>query len=76
LEGRGQDTLGVGLSYSWLVKADPQGDSRSHLANIEMFYIIRLTSWLSLQPDIQYYDNPGEDRQAGFAAGLRWILQF
>jgi porin len=76
LEGREHDTLGVGLNYSWLVDDDPAADSRTHLANIEVFYILRLTSWLSLQPDIQYYDNPGENGTAGFAAGLRWILRF
>jgi porin len=76
LGGREHDTLCVGLNYSWLVDGNPEGDSRTHLANIEVFYIVELTSWLSLQPDIQYYDNPGENGTAGFAAGLRWIFRF
>jgi porin len=74
--GRENDTLNVGLNYSWLAGNDPEGDPKTHLANIEMFYTAQLTSWLSLQPDIQYYDTPTEDRRTGFAAGLRWILQF
>ena len=74
--GREEDSLNVGLNYSWLAVSDPAGNSRAHLANIEVFYVFQLTSWLSLQPDIQYYDNPREDRRNGFAAGLRWILQF
>jgi porin len=74
--GREHDSLNVGLNYSWLAGSESAGNSRTHLANIEVFYLARLTSWCSLQPDIQYYDNPGEDHATGFAAGLRWILQF
>ena len=74
--GREHDTLNVGLNYAWLAGSAPEGNSRTHLANIELFYIARLTSWCSLQPDIQYYANPEEDHETGFAAGLRWILQF
>ena len=76
LAGREDDNLNVGLSYSWLADNDPAGNSRTHLTNIEVFYMVQLTSWLSLQPDIQYFDNPDEDHRNGFAAGLRWILQF
>ena len=75
-KGRDNDTLNVGLNYSWLADNDPEGNPQTHLANIEVFYTAQLTSWLSLQPDIQYYDNPTEDHRTGFAAGLRWILQF
>ena len=75
-ESREHDTLNIGLNYSWLAGSDPARNSRTHLTNIEAFYLVRLTSWGSLQPDIQYYDNPDEDQGTGFAAGLRWILQF
>jgi len=75
-EGREHDSLNVGLNYSWLAGSESAGNSRTHLANIEVFYLARLTSWCILQPDIQYYDNPGEDHATGFAAGLRWTLQF
>ena len=74
--GRADDTLNIGLNYSWLAGSDPAGSSRTHLSNIELFYIARLTSWLSLQPDIQYFGNPEENHGSGFAAGLRCILQF
>jgi porin len=74
--GREHDTLNIGLNYSWLAGSDPARNSRTHLTNIEAFYLARLTSWCSLQPNIQYYDNPDEDHGTGFAAGLRWILQF
>jgi len=74
--GRADDTLNIGLNYSWLAGSDPAGSSRTHLSNIELFYMVRLTSWLSLQPDIQYFGNPEENQSSGFAAGLRCILQF
>jgi carbohydrate-selective porin OprB len=66
----------VGLNYSWLTGSEPEENSRTHLANIEVFYIVGLTTWLSLQPDIQYYTKPNEDHGTGFAASLRWIFQF
>ncbi len=73
---REQDTLNMGLNYSWLAGSDSAENSKNNLVNIEAFYIARLTSWLSLQPDIQYYVNPSEDRGTGFAVGFRWILGF
>jgi porin len=76
IEGREHDTLNVGLNYSWLAGSESAENSRTHLANIEVFYMVWMTSWLSLQPDIQYYDNPEKDHGTGFAAGLRWIFQF
>jgi len=76
LRGRADDTLNLGLNYSWLAGSDSAASSRSHLGNIELFYLLRLTSWFSLQPDIQYYGNPEVNHSSGFAAGLRCILQF
>jgi porin len=75
-KGREDDSLNLGLNYSWLAGSETAGNSRTHLLNIELFYVFRLASWLSLQPDFQYFDNPTQDRKNGFAAGLRWILQF
>jgi len=75
-KGREDDALNLGLNYSWLAGSETAGKSRTHLLNIELFYVFQLASWLSLQPDFQYFDNPAADRRNGFAAGLRWILQF
>jgi hypothetical protein len=35
-----------------------------------------VNSWMSLQPDIQYYNNPGEDRNRGLAPGIRWVINY
>ena len=75
-KGREDDSLNLGLNYSWLAGSETAEKSRTHLLNIELFYVFRLASRLSLQPDFQYFDNPAPDRKNGFAAGLRWILQF
>jgi porin len=74
--GRDDDKLGIGASYTWLVAKNPVEGVRTHLSNIELFYEVRVNSWLSLQPDVQYYDNPGQGARNAFALGLRWLISF
>jgi carbohydrate-selective porin OprB len=45
------------------------------MINVELFYNAQLTSSLSLRPDIQYFNHPGDHRKNGLATGLRWIIQ-
>jgi porin len=72
LQDRHPDTLGLGMSYSWLVGIH----GRTELTNIELFYVLPLTSWMSLQPDIQYFHHLNGDRKNGLSAGLRWLVGF
>lgn len=73
---RNEDRLGIGLSCASLVGKEPAPGERTHLVNMELFYDTVVNSWMSLQPDIQYYDNPGEGRRNGIAVGLRWIISY
>jgi porin len=72
VHSRVRDTLGIGASYTRL--AGPEGNA--DLTNVELFYKASLISWLSLQPDIQYFDNPGNDQRNGWAFGLRCLVDF
>jgi carbohydrate-selective porin OprB len=72
LNSRPHDILGFATSHSWLMS----NHGRTGLANIELFYLLPLTSWMNLQPDIQYFHHPSDDRKNGLSAGLRWIVLF
>ena len=73
---RDEDELGIGASYTWLVGMEPTTGAKTHLTLIEVFYKVRLNSWTSLQPDVQYADNPGEGSENGFAVGVRWVINY
>lgn len=72
LPGRPLDTLGLGVSQTWL--ADAHGDTQ--LTSVELFYCVQLFSWLGVQPDIQYFYNTGDHPRNGLAAGCRWLVKF
>ena len=75
LPGREHDSLAVGIGHSRLVGSQPPG-KKINLTNVELFYMAQLTPWLSLQPDIQYFDNPAVGKSNGWALGLRWLFTF
>jgi porin len=74
LPTRDVDQLGIGLCYTWLVEKAPNAGARTHLTALELFYKAHVNTWLSLQPDIQYFDNVEESRKNGLAVGIRWII--
>ncbi|MEO8225184.1 MAG: carbohydrate porin [Gammaproteobacteria bacterium] len=65
--GRPDDTVGVGMAvaftgseYRAARALDGAGADR-HETSLELTYRAPLTSWLTIQPDIQYVINPGTD---------------
>jgi porin len=76
LPSRPDDTIGIGASYTLLIGNEPQAGQRTDMTNVEFFYQVPLAPWISLRPDIQYFDNPGGGRKNGWAAGLRSVIQF
>ena len=72
---RDRDELGFGV-----INANVTDDLRSQgltdETNIEWFYKIQLTPWMSLQPDIQYVINPGGDGRNAVALGVRSVMFF
>ena len=75
LSWRPHDSIAVGLGHSRLVGSQPPG-KKTDLTHLEVFYMAQLTPWLSLQPDIQYFDNPAVGKSNGWALGLRWLFDF
>ena len=75
LPSRDQDTLGFGISYSRLAGQLSSNDER-YFTNIEVFYAAAIWAGITLQPDIQYFSNGGEDGNQGWAVGMRWVLTY
>ena len=82
IPGRGQDLLGLGVSYSSLSDdlRDAQGAPYpNHYETIvELTYEAVATSWLSVQPDLQYIFNPGAlgTQHDALVLGLRFTMTF
>lgn len=75
LPGRDQDTLGFGLSYAGLT-GQPSRPEDISLVNGELYYRAQIKPFLNLQPDIQYFSNPGTGHANGWAVNLRWVVSF
>ena len=72
---RTNDTVGIGAGYFTVAEqlggSPGTGDERF----VEAFYKLRLTNFISLQPDVQVFRHPGGDGQDGFVAGVRVKLK-
>lgn len=75
LPARDQDTLGLGLSYARLT-GQPGRAAEIGLVNAELYYSAQINSFLNLQPDIQYFSDPGTGHGSGWAVNLRWVVSF
>ncbi len=88
-DARPEDWLGMGVSYIKMSRyaseqlqfAAPSGAAMAdlnHSVNAEIYYRLRATSWLELQPDIQYWHHPAGDRNTsdGWVAGLKTVVSF
>jgi porin len=73
--GREKDNLVAGAAYCRLVGNRPVPGEESDFTHMELLYVARLTSWLKLQPDFQYFYDPGGGAQRNsWALGLRFEL--
>jgi porin len=68
---RDNDTAGIGAGRFSV--ADPLGGSPGPRDEtfVEAFYKLRLTSFVSFQPDLQWFRHPGGDGAEALAIGLR-----
>ncbi len=74
LPGRGGDFLAVGLGVSrWNLLRRP--GEHQEVRNLELFYLARLNSWASVQPDLQVFSTGSDNAGRAWALGLRWIVQ-
>jgi len=72
---RDNDTVGLGAGTFRV--AEPLGGSAGPADEwfVEAFYKLRLTNFVSLQPDLQWFRHPGGDGSNTFVAGLRLKLK-
>jgi porin len=73
---REDDTIGIGFGYFTVAKnlnGTPGPPGAEFF--IEAFYKWRLTHFISLQPDIQYYRTPGGDGKDALLVGMRLKLK-
>ncbi len=77
---RDNDVLGVAFAYGHL-NNNPQGNDENSIPGYEIgtkvTYQIELTSWFSLQPDLQYVLHPsGTDIANALVLGARATISF
>ena len=75
LGARADDTIGVG--FGWFTVGQPSLNPARRGAEtfVELFYKWRLTRFISLQPDLEYYHRPGGDGPDALLVGLRLKLK-
>lgn len=72
---RTNDTAGVGAGYFTIARQVGGSPGTGSEELVEAFYKLRLTSFFSLQPDLQWFRHPGGDGADAFAAGVRLKLK-
>ncbi len=73
LPGRPGDELGLGLQRTWLASRTGGGVPTA-MDGVELFYRFAVTSWLSLQPDLQHYRGSRPSGGDSSLIALRWIV--
>jgi porin len=72
---RRNDTTGIGLGYLRAAAPVHGGPGPADEWFVEAFYKLRLTSFVSLQPDVQWFRHPGGDGSNALVAGARLKLK-
>ena len=73
---RKEDSVGIAFGWHQFDRQLHKAESRTAEKVIELFYKIKLTEYLFIQPDIQYIIKPGGNNKNAFAVGLRSIIVF
>lgn len=77
LPGRDDDIAGISAAIAHLCSRLKNIDGRkSAEAIFEVFYKIRVTPWLSIQPGVQFISNPNGKSQDACVIALRTVLTF
>lgn len=73
---RKDDSIGLAFGWHQFDKQLRSIENRTSEKVIELFYKIKLTEFLYLQPDVQYIIKPSGNERNGFAIGLRSCIVF
>lgn len=71
IPGREEDNIGFSV-----ITSRPTSEGLTNETDFELFYQANVTPWLTVQPDIQYFNNPAGDGRNAFAIGLRSTITF
>lgn len=75
-EKRKNDSIGIAFGWHQFNRDLHRLEHRTAEKVIELFYKIKLTEFLYIQPDIQYIIRPGGNEKNAFAIGLRSCIVF
>ena len=75
LGARSDDTVGIGFGYFTVQQQRNGTPGPGSEFFVELFYKWRLTHFISLQPDLQYYRTPGGDGRDALLVGVRLKLK-
>jgi porin len=72
---RANDTVGIGGGAFTIAEQTHGTPGRGDEAFVEGFYKLRLTNFVSLQPDLQWFRHPGGDSRNALVTGMRLKLK-
>ena len=75
-EKRKGDEIGIALAWHQFDKQLHRLEHKTAEKVIEVFYKIKLTEFLYIQPDFQYIIKPGGNQKDSFAIGIRSGIVF
>ncbi len=75
-EKRKEDSIGIGFSLHQFNRQLHKIEHKTAEKVIELFYKIKITEFLYIQPDIQYIIRPSGNEKNAFAIGLRTCITF
>lgn len=79
LPKRNEDTLGIGTSivgFNRRLKDMADDGRKGHESILEIFYKIKVTNWLFLQPDMQFVFNANGQSKNACVMGVRTFISF
>ncbi len=75
-EKRREDSIGLAFGWHQFDKQLRKTEHQTSEKVIELFYKIKITEFLYIQPDIQYIIKPSGNEKSAFALGLRSYVVF
>ena len=75
-KNRKEDSVGLAFGWHQFDKQLQNLENRTSEKVVELFYKIKLTEFLYIQPDFQYIIKPSGNENNGFAIGLRSCIVF
>lgn len=76
IPGRDSDTAGIAFALADISDRLEISESRTFETVLEIFYKLKLTKFLAIQPDLQYVFNPNGNGNNALAIGIRTIINF